>query len=60
MFLGAVLAFALVLVFGRSAGRIVPIKLILVGVAISASLQAVTSYVVIGAEDEDTLRGALF
>lgn len=59
-FLGAAGAFALVLAFGRTGGQIVPLKLILVGVAVSAALGALTSYIVIGARDEDALRGALF
>lgn len=59
-FLGAAGAFALVLTFGRSGGQISPLKLILVGVAVSAALGALTSYIVISAPDEDSLRGALF
>lgn len=58
-FSGAVATLLLVLVLGRSAGRLVPTRLLLAGVAIGYLLAAATSYLQLRAKP-DQLAGVLF
>lgn len=59
-FAGAVLAFVAVYLMARQGGQVSPLRLILAGVAVSALLSAITSYIVIQANDQNTVRSALF
>lgn len=59
-FVGALGTFLVVFVLARRGGRLSPLRLILVGVAVAALLNAATNYVVISTPDNAQLRSALF
>lgn len=60
-FAGAAAAFVLVLGLARSpGGHISPLRLVLAGVAVSYALSAVTSFLVLRAEDPEEVRSVLF
>ena len=59
-FLGALSTFIVVFALARRGGRLAPLRLILVGVAVAALLSAATNYLVIRAPDNADLRSALF
>lgn len=58
-FAGALLAFALVWVFGRRRGQISPLRMLLGGVAVAALLSAATNWVVLTSENQQ-VRSALY
>jgi iron complex transport system permease protein len=58
-FAGALLAFALVWVFGRRRGQISPLRMLLGGVAVAALLSAATNWVVL-TSDNQQVRSALY
>ncbi|MEW6154029.1 MAG: iron ABC transporter permease [Actinomycetota bacterium] len=59
-FVGALLTFLAVFTLARRGGRLSPLRMILVGVAVAALLNAATNYVVISTPDNAQLRSALF
>ena len=59
-FFGAILSIVLVYTLARTGGEIAPIRLVLVGVAVSAILRAVTNYLVYTAPQEAAVRQATF
>lgn len=59
-FLGALASIIMVYVLSRSGGEITPIRLILVGVAVSAMFRAFTNYIVYTAPDDAKIREATF
>lgn len=60
-FLGASAAFVLVLALARGpGGHASPLRLVLAGVAVSYALSAVTSFMVLRADDPDRIRSVLF
>jgi iron complex transport system permease protein len=59
-FAGALLTFLVVFLLARRGGRLSPLRLILVGVAMAALLNAATNFVVISSPDNAQLRSALF
>ena len=58
-FAGAMLAFTLVLALGAQGGRLLPTRMILAGVAISAIFSAITSFITLS-ESNDAARRVLF
>lgn len=59
-FAGALVTFLVVFLLARRGGRLSPLRLILVGVAVAALLNAATNYIVISTPDNAQLRSALF
>ena len=59
-FAGALVSILLVYLLAKSRGSVTPIRLILVGVAVSAMFQAFTNYIVYTAPDEAAVREATF
>ena len=59
-FLGAVLSFVVVLALAQQRGALSPVRLILVGVALSYVLSAATSFLVFRADDAEGIRSVLF
>lgn len=59
-FIGSIFSIILVYSLARTAGEIAPIRLVLVGVAVSAILRAVTNYLVYTAPAEASVRQATF
>lgn len=59
-FAGSLGTFLVVFLLARRGGRLSPLRLILVGVAMAALLNAATNYLVISSPDNAQLRGALF
>lgn len=59
-FAGALVSILLVYLLGRSCSCVSPTRLILVGVAVSAMLQAFTNYIVYTAPDDAAVREATF
>ena len=59
-FLGSVVSIILVYALARTSGEIAPIRLVLVGVAVSAILRAFTNYLVYTAPAEAAVRQATF
>jgi iron complex transport system permease protein len=57
---GALATFLVVFALARRGGRLSPLRLILVGVAVAALLNAATNYIVISTPDNAQLRSALF
>ena len=59
-FIGALVSILLVYLLAKSRGSVTPIRLILVGVAVSAMFQAFTNYLVYTAPDDAAVREATF
>ena len=59
-FAGALVCILLVYLLAKSRGSVTPIRLILVGVAVSAMFQAFTNYIVYTAPDDAAVREATF
>ncbi len=59
-FIGSIFSIILVYSLARTSGEIAPIRLVLVGVAVSAILRAVTNYLVYTAPAEAAVRQATF
>ena len=59
-FAGALVSILLVYLLAKSRGSVTPIRLILVGVAVSAMFQAFTNYIVYTAPDDAAVREAPF
>lgn len=59
-FVGALVSILLVYLLAKSRGSVAPIRLILVGVAVSAMFQAFTNYIVYTAPDDAAVREATF
>lgn len=59
-FCGALLSMILVYTLSRSGGNVTPIRLVLVGVAVSAMFRAFTNYIVYTAPDDAGIREATF
>lgn len=59
-FLGAVLTFIVVLTLAQHRGTLSPVRLILVGVALSYVLSATTSFMVFRADEAEGIRSVLF
>lgn len=59
-FIGALVSILLVYLLAKSRGSVTPIRLILVGVAVSAMFQAFTNYIVYTAPDDAAVREATF
>ena len=59
-FAGALVSILLVYLLAKSRGSVPPIRLILVGVAVSAMFQAFTNYIVYTAPDDAAVREATF
>ena len=59
-FVGALVSILLVYGLSRSGGAVTPVRLILVGVAVSAMFQAFTNYLVYTAPDDAAVREATF
>lgn len=59
-FLGALLSVILVFSLSQVGGRIVTIRLLLAGVAVSLVLSAVTSFIIISAPQQESIKAALF
>lgn len=59
-FAGALVSIMLVYLLAKSRGSVTPIRLILVGVAVSAMFQAFTNYIVYTAPDDAAVREATF
>ena len=59
-FAGALVSILLVYLLAKSRGSVTPIRLILVGVAVSAMFQAFTNYIVYTAPDDAAVREATF
>ena len=59
-FAGALVAILLVFLLARTRNAVTPIRLILVGVAVSAMFQAFTNYIVYTAPDDAAVREATF
>lgn len=59
-FAGALVSIMLVYLLAKSRGSVTPIRLILVGVAVSAMFQAFTNYIVYTAPDDASVRAATF
>ena len=59
-FAGALVSILLVYLLAKSRGSVTPIRLILVGVAVSAMFQAFTNYLVYTAPDDAAVREATF
>ena len=59
-FVGALVSIMLVYLLAKSRGSVTPIRLILVGVAVSAMFQAFTNYIVSTAPDDAAVREATF
>ena len=59
-FAGALVSIRLVYLLAKSRGSVTPIRLILVGVAVSAMFQAFTNYIVYTAPDDAAVREATF
>lgn len=59
-FVGALVSIMLVYLLAKSRGSVTPIRLILVGVAVSAMFQAFTNYIVYTAPDDAAVREATF
>ncbi len=59
-FLGAVFSFVLVLALAQHRGMLSPVRLILVGVALSYVLSATTSFLVFRADEAQGIRSVLF
>ena len=59
-FAGALVYILLVYLLAKSRGSVTPIRLILVGVAVSAMFQAFTNYIVYTAPDDAAVREATF
>ncbi len=59
-FAGALVSILLVYLLAKSRGSVAPIRLILVGVAVSAMFQAFTNYIVYTAPDDAAVREATF
>lgn len=57
---GALLSVALVFILAQVGGRISPVRLLLSGIALSAVLGSVTSFIVMTAPREEGIRNALF
>ena len=59
-FLGSVMSFVIVLTLAQNRGTLSPVRLILVGVALSYVLSAATSFVIFRADDAEGIRSVLF
>ena len=59
-FAGALVSILMVYLLARTRGAVTPIRLILVGVAVSAMFQAFTNYIVYTAPDDAAVREATF
>ncbi len=59
-FAGALVSILLVYLLAKSRGSVTPLRLILVGVAVSAMFQAFTNYIVYTAPDDAAVREATF
>ena len=59
-FLGSVMSFVIVLVLAQNRGTLSPVRLILVGVALSYVLSAGTSFIIFRADDAEGIRSVLF
>lgn len=59
-FVGALVSIMLVYLLAKNRGSVTPIRLILVGVAVSAMFQAFTNYIVYTAPDDAAVREATF
>lgn len=59
-FVGGLASFALVFALSQKGGRISPLRLILVGVAVSHVLSAITSFVTFRARNQEGIQNALF
>ena len=59
-FVGAILSMSLVYTLSRSGDAVTPVRLILVGVAVSAMFGAFTNYIVYTAPDDAAIREAAF
>ena len=59
-FLGGLITFALVFVLSQRGGRITPLRLILVGIAVSQICGAITSFVTFRARNQEGIQNALF
>lgn len=59
-FAGAMAAFALVLLFGRSRGRLTPTRMVLAGVAIAQACGAATSFVIIWVNDPHATQSVTY
>lgn len=59
-FLGGLISFALVFVLSQKGGRITPLRLILVGIAVSQIGGAITSFVTFRARNQEGIQNALF
>jgi iron complex transport system permease protein len=59
-FLGALVAFGLVYLFATRAGTLVPLRLVLAGVAIGYAMSGVTSYLVLQASNPGVTSSVLF
>lgn len=59
-FIGALLSIILVYSLARSKEGVLPIRLILIGVAVSSLFSALTNYLVFNAKDESGIRNATF
>lgn len=59
-FVGALVSIMLVYLLAKSRGSVTPIRLILVGIAVSAMFQAFTNYIVYTAPDDAAVREATF
>ncbi|MDS1270662.1 iron ABC transporter permease [Lipingzhangella sp. LS1_29] len=58
-FLGAMVAFLVVIMIANRSGQLAPTRLILAGVAIAALTEALTSYIVLSSQDNE-VRSAMF
>lgn len=59
-FIGALVSIILVYILARSKDGVLPIRLILVGVAVSALFSALTNYLIFNAKNETGIRNATF
>jgi iron complex transport system permease protein len=59
-FLGGLITFALVFVLSQKGGRITPLRLVLVGIAVSQVCGAITSFVTFRARNQEGIQSALF
>lgn len=59
-FTGALLSIVLVYLLAKNKYGVLPIRLILTGVAVSSLFSAVTNYLIFNAENESGIRNAIF
>jgi iron complex transport system permease protein len=59
-FIGGLVSFVLVFVLSQKGGRITPLRLILVGIAVSQVCGAITSFVTFRARNQEGIQNALF